>query len=55
LIRLGGRRNYAAAIEYFQRIQQLTTGEEFEAYITKIKQENRRRRALFEEIKSVMG
>jgi uncharacterized Zn finger protein len=55
LISLGGRGNYAATIEYFQRIQQLTTGEEFEAYITKIKQENRRRRALFEEIESVTG
>jgi uncharacterized Zn finger protein len=55
LIRLGGRGNYAATVEYFKRIQQLTTGEEFEAYITKIKQENRRRRALFEEIKRVTG
>lgn len=55
LIKLGGRGNYAETLEYFKRIQQLTTGEEFEEYITKIKQENRRRRSLFEEIKSVTG
>jgi uncharacterized Zn finger protein len=55
LIELGGRGNYAETVEYFKRVKKLSTQEEFEDYINRIRQENRRRRALFEEIKAVIG